>query len=149
MLTNSRYGGRIMSLIKIIDDVISLSAQIIKKDEEIIKKHGLKLGISLNDPKSDAYRKEVSSLRDDLKEYLNSLSTEQVGMIETIMYFGRDPEDVHGNDIKEYHSRLHSNGIDKKGSIRNICEKSLALETYLNSAKTKAAQLKLDLDSFV
>ena len=88
-------------------------------------------------------------LRKKLNDYLNTLSNEDLGKLETVMYFGRDPEDVHENDISDYHKQLHSPGFDKKNIIRNIGGITSSLGLYFSDAYKKAAQLSIDLETII
>lgn len=138
-----------MSFIQSISKVVELANTVVMEDKKLHEKHGLELGISLGAPSTQEYLKDAKGLRDNLNEYLNSLSEEVVTKLETVMYFGRDSEDVHGNDLPALHKQLHPSKLDKADSIRNIGEKTMSLEIYFNSAKDKAEQLSIDLENII
>lgn len=136
-----------MSFIEIVNKVTSLADQETIEDENLKSKHGLELGISRGDPASEAYLAEARAKPSVLKNYLSTLSPEVLAKLETVMYFGRDPGDVHGNDIGEYHARLHDGALVKDDIIRNLTDKTPALKHYFNEAKRKSETLSLDLEA--
>ena len=138
-----------MSFVDIVDDVVTLAKTAVEEDEKIYQKHGLKLGISWGDPKTIEYLKEAEGLRNDLTDYLNNLSSDEVRKLETVMYYGRDSEYDHGNDIPAYHIELHPTGFDKSDIIRNIIEKYPSLELYFSDAYKKATELSIDLETII
>ena len=138
-----------MAFVDIVDDVVTLAKTVVVEDEMLRQKHGLKVGIRYGDPKTNEYLKEADGLRNKLNDYLNTLSNEDLGKLETVMYFGRDPEDVHENDISDYHKQLHSSGFDKKNIIRNIGGITSSLGLYFSDAYKKAAQLSIDLETII
>ena len=138
-----------MSFENIVKDVVTLAKTAVEEDEKIYQKHGLKLGITYGDQKSIEYLKEAESLRNDLTDYLNTLSSDEVRKLETVMYFGRDREDDHENDIPAYHTKLHPTGFDKSDIIRNIIDKYSSLELYFSDACKKAADLSIDLETII
>lgn len=93
--------------------------------------------------------KAAKGLCDNLAEYLNNLSSEEIRKLETVMYFGRDGEDDHENDIPAYHAKLHPTGSDKSDIIRNIIEKYPSLELCFSDAYKKASELSIDLETIV
>ncbi len=138
-----------MSFENIVDDVVTLAKTAVEEDEKLHQKHGLKLGITYGDPKTNEYLKEAESLRNDLTDYLNNLSGEEIRKLETVMYFGRDREDDHGNDLSAYHAKLHPTDLDKSDIIRNIIEKYPSLELYFSDAFKKAEVLSIDLETII
>ena len=138
-----------MPFVNIVNDVVALAKTAVEEDEQLHQKHGLKLGISLGTPKTNEYLKEAESLRNDLTDYLNNLSSEEIRKLETVMYFGRDREDDHGNDLSAYHDKLHPTDFDKSDIIRNIIEKYPSLELYFSDAYKKAAELSIDLETII
>ena len=134
-----------MSFVNIVNDVVTLAKTAVEEDERLHQKYGLKLGISLGNPKTNEYLKEAESLRNNLTDYLNNLSSEEIRKLETVMSFGRDRED----DIIAYHSEHHPTGIDKSDIIRNIIEKYPSLELYFSDAYKKAAELSIDLETIM
>jgi hypothetical protein len=138
-----------MPFVNIVDDVVTLAKTAVEEDEKLHQKHGLKIGIQRGDPKADEYLKAANGLCDNLAEYLNNLSSEEIRKLETVMYFGRDGEDDHENDIPAYHDKLHPTDLDKSDIIRNIIEKYPALELYFSDAYKKAAELSIDLETII
>jgi len=133
----------------IVDDVVTLAKTAVVEDEKIYQKHGLKLGITYGDPKTIEYLKEAENLRNDLTDYLNNLSSEEIRKLETVMYFGRDSKEDHGNDIPAYHTKLHLTGFDKSDIIRNIIDKYSSLELYFSDANKKATEFSIDLETII
>ena len=86
---------------KEIDRLVELSRVAIQNNSNLKEKHGVKGGISIGESSSNAYLDEAASLRDEMRKYLEGLSTDTIGRLEVIMYFGRDSEDVHGNDLPD------------------------------------------------
>lgn len=138
-----------MAFVDIVDDVVTLAKTVVVEDEKLHQKHRLKLGIRHGDPKTNEYLKEIEGLRNSLNDYLNALSSEDLGKLETVMYFGRDPKDIHENDISDYHKQLHSSGFDKESIIRNIGGITSSIELYFSDAYKKAAQLSIDLETII
>jgi len=138
-----------MPFVNIVDDVVTLAKTAVEEDEKIYQKHGLKLGITWGDPKTNEYLKEAESLRNDLTDYLNNLPSDEVRKLETVMYFGRDRKDDHEVDIPAYHIELHPSGFDKSDIIRNIIEKYPSLELYFSDAFKKAEELSIDLETII
>jgi len=138
-----------MAFVDIVDDVIDLAKNALAKDQKLHQKYGLELGIRYGDPKTDEYLKEANGLRDNLADYLNNLSSDEIRKLETVMYFGRDSEDDHGNDLPAYHAKLHPTDFDKSDIIRNIIEKYSSLESYFREAYKKAARLSIDLEIII
>ena len=140
-----------MSFVNIVDDVVTLAKTAVKENERLHQKHGLDFGIQHGDPTTDEYLKAANCLCDNLAEYLNNLSSEEIRKLETMMYFGRDGKDDHDNDndIPAYHDKLHPTDFDKSDIIRNIIEKYPSLELYFSDAYKKAAELSIDLETII
>lgn len=138
-----------MPFVNIVNDVVALAKTAVEEDEKLHQEHGIRLGIQHGDPKTDEYLKEAESLCNDLTDYLNNLSSDEVRKLETVMYFGRDREDDHENDIPAYHDKLHPTDFDKSDIIRNIIEKYPSLELYFGDAYKKAAELSIDLETII
>ncbi|MEO7928117.1 MAG: hypothetical protein ABIR09_02360 [Gallionella sp.] len=138
-----------MSFIDVVDHVISLAQKATIEDEKLKQRHSVDIGISMGDPKSQAYLAAARGLANELETYLSSLSSDDIGKLETLMYFGRDYKDIESFDIVQLHSKLHPNGINKAQCIRNITEKRPAIEIYFNEAKRMAKTLKMDLNNLL
>ena len=138
-----------MPFVNIVNDVVALAQTAVEEDENLHQKHGLRLGIQHGDPKTGEYLKAAEGLSNDLTDYLNSLSSDEIRKLETVMYFGRDSEDDHGNDLSAYHAKLHPTDLEKSDIIRNIIEKYPSLELYFSDAYKKAAELSIDLETII
>lgn len=138
-----------MSFIETVSNIILIAEEESIKDENLKTKHGVGEVFTFGSPETNAYMSEARSLENSLKTYLNTLSIETLGKLETIMYFGRDSEDIHNNDIPEFHQEIHPEGINRTDVVRNISEKRPALETYFNDAKRKADDLSINLENII
>lgn len=80
--------------------------------------------------------------------YLANLPDDELIMLETFMYFGRDTEDMHENDIVGYREVIDHN---RESAMLHLTDKvfSNVLAKYLRDATTKAKQLNFDIDTLV
>ena len=69
-------------------------------------------------------------------------------MLATFMYFGRDSEDEHENDIAGYRDVLDLDGESAKALV---ADKAVSghLAKYLKAGLTKAASLNIDIDTLI
>jgi hypothetical protein len=82
------------------------------------------------------------------ERYLDSLSDDELIMLETFMYFGRDSEDSHNNDIVGYRKELDH---DRDSAKVHIADKAVSghLAKYLKAGLTKSASLNIDIDTLI
>lgn len=130
----------------IVKQVIDLDEKYSQQHDGLIAKHGLELGIKLGARTSDAYLAEAGSLTNDLEEHLESLDEAVVRKVETLMYFGRDLEDVTDNDIQLVHRHVKSTSPTVADAVRSICEKAGSVGAYLKQAQTKVNALSIDIE---
>ena len=81
-------------------------------------------------------------------DYLKSLSDDEVIWLETLMYFGRDTEDMHQNDVSGYRGVIGHSRSDASLHITDIAV-SGHLSTYLNDALAKCSALSIEVDSLI
>lgn len=82
------------------------------------------------------------------ESHLDSLSDDELIMLETFMYFGRDSEDMHENDIAGYRKVIDHNRESAKLHITDLAV-SGHLANYLRAGLTKSANLNIDIDTLV
>ena len=80
--------------------------------------------------------------------YLDALPDDELIMLETFMYFGRDTEDMHENDIAGYRGVIDHNRTNASQHITDLAI-SGHLANYLRDALTKSVNLNVDIDSLV
>ncbi len=95
-----------------------------------------------------AGKQSTESARSNLEYYLATLSDDELIMLETFMYFGRDAEDMHENDIVGYREVIDHN---RESAMLHLTDKAFSnvLAKYLRDATTKAKQLNVDIDTLV
>lgn len=131
-----------------IKEIVRLARQYQTESSSLRVKHQIgDLGLDWGEPSHISYVTEALKLSDPLKRYLDLLDEAELSRLETIMYFGRDPEDVHGNDLADFRRMLAKNSARKKDMVRNMAEKVMALEVYFSQAIAKSKKLDLDLDA--
>ncbi|MGH8594242.1 MAG: hypothetical protein ACREV3_10410 [Gammaproteobacteria bacterium] len=136
-------------------EIVRLFYKCSAADEELQTKHGIgdlglvyrprPGGFSLSE-KSRAYLAEARDVGKPLEGYLNGLSESELAQIEAIMYFGRDHEGVHGNDLTWLRKHLEQNRSGVSDLVRNISEKCNALPLYFSEALQKADKEGIDLN---
>lgn len=130
-----------------LNEIVRLAHICAAANKELERKHGIgDLGLRYFDKKSRAYLNEARGVTKPLEDYLNGLSESELAHIETIMYFGRDGKDVHGNDLAWFRKHLEQNRTSPSDIVRNIVEKYGALPDYFSSAVQKAEEERIDLN---
>lgn len=137
---------KVMTFKDIVVEVIKLSKKCEAESTWIDRKYGLdyEFGVDLIRDMSRISQSicEPHPENDKLREYLNSLSESDVEKLQTIMYVGRDEDDV-----PKLHQYLKRNTVDKDDAIRTIMGKGGALHIYLAEGLKVAASQRADLDS--
>jgi len=82
------------------------------------------------------------------ESHLNSLSDDELIMLATFMYFGRDSEDIHENDIAGYRNDLD---LSRDRAMLHLVQiaASEQIEKYLRAGLTKASNQNIDINSLV
>jgi hypothetical protein len=137
-----------MSRISRVEKIVELARGGMREDAHLRSKHQVgDLGLTFGNPAHISYMADAIKLSDPLKKYLESLDQGELMRLETIMYFGRDPEDVHGNNLSQFKKMLSKTSSSKEEIVRNMSEKAMALELYFSQAFDKAQKLGLDLNA--
>jgi hypothetical protein len=95
-----------------------------------------------------AGKQNAESVRSNLEYYLTTLSDDELIMLETFMYFGRDAEDMHENDIISYREVIDHNKDSAKQQITDLAI-SGHLTKFLKAGLAKAANLNIDIDTLI
>jgi hypothetical protein len=133
----------VMPFLNIVEKVIDLSQKCEADDNRIARKHGLELGVNLGKhiKKVAEFLHEPRPAEDQLKKYLEGLQTSDVMKLQTLMYAGRDQE-----DIPELHLHLKDNAVDKNDTMRTMMGKGSDLPLYLAEGLKEAASQRVDID---
>jgi hypothetical protein len=130
-----------------VKEVVKIAERINDANAALKKELGITDGMTHGSPESREYMMRSRDIDREMDNYLNILDDEIVLKLMSLMYFGRDPEGVHENDLEEYHQDLKKMS-SKKDAIRSITEKMLALPRYFRDALSKCEILGIDPDTF-
>ena len=140
-----------MSLKQLMDAISIISQTASARDEELHKKHGLDLGLTMGDPASIAYLSEARETSTPLINYLEKLAPEDVKKLVTVMYAGRDVSNFKdAGSLRTFHADLKIAGVhdkEKSAYIRIISEKIMNLAHYFKSASDLSAEMGIDIDA--
>jgi hypothetical protein len=128
---------------EIVNRVIELSREFLSKNRIHEAEHGLEGVLPIGSKKLGHFSEATRFLNQKLKSYLESLSEENLRMLETLMYFGRGDDD----NFFRLHAYLRPVGPARKDVERTLLGKIPALEDYLTKALKKAEKLGLDIEN--
>lgn len=95
-----------------------------------------------------ANKKNTITDRSIWEGYLDALSDDELIMLETFMYFGRDTEDMHANDIAGYRKVIDHNRNSARQQIIDLAI-SGHIANFLRAGLTKSANLNIDIDTLI
>ncbi|MGL6213241.1 hypothetical protein [Billgrantia desiderata] len=140
-----------MTLQEHINSISNIAMQIRQQDDELHKKHGLELGISIGDPASQAYLSEARNLKDPLAIYLAGVGLSDLAKLVTVMYAGRDYNQLQeAGSLAEFHESLKAVGVHNGGREkyeRIILEKVMNLPIYYKQFNDMAQIMGIDPES--
>lgn len=94
---------KLKQILPSIYELIKLAREVNRTSEKIYKKYGIEDGFELGDPRGwDIFNdKELRAKEKELEDYLEKFSKDEVILIESLMYIGRDglgedPRDTEG-----------------------------------------------------
>ena len=139
-----------MSLKQSMEVISRLSEEAAIRDADLIRQHGLELGLRMGDPASEAYVREAKSITIPLEDYLKGLELSEIKKLVTLMYAGRDTSNFQeAGSLRTFHGDLTRGGVHDKSKaeyIRTILEKMPGLPVYFSSISSQLRSMNADPD---
>lgn len=132
-----------MSMREVIERVVCLSREFWEKNAVHEAEHGMEGIVAIGERRVEHFVQATRFLDRKLASYLESIPEDQVRKLESLMYFGRDSEEI---DLASLHQHVKSTSPTVGDAIRTITDKIRSLSTYLLEALRRTEQHGIDIE---
>jgi len=131
---------------EIIDRILELTGLIENTEANLDQLHDFNrdLGVNFSDPKALERIKQTNIPEKHFLDFLDELSTDQIRLIFSLMYSGRDGEELKSN-IDYFKTQRKT---EREIMVHTVFEKRPALNTYLKKGLKMLEVQNLDINSF-